>query len=123
MKNGIKKLSMVFLMAVYCFAIGAVTTSFDSSNIQNHSTSSQKTYISDFSTTLFCHTAESEVSVTNFNNLPVPNFKNPFVGFWSVIKTREGFLEMVFTQYTAISRNVLVKYRKSDIIFPFHYFW
>ena len=123
MKNGIKKLSMMFLTAVYCFAIGAVATSFVASNFQNHSRSSQKTYISDFSATLFCHTAESEISLTDFNNLPVPNFKNPFVGIWSVVKTREGFLEMVFTQYTSIFRNVLVKYRKSDIIFPFHYFW
>lgn len=29
----------------------------------------------------------------------------------------------IFTGYIASHRNILIRFRKSDLIFPFHYFW
>jgi hypothetical protein len=122
-KNSIRILSIVFLTAIYCFAIGIVTKSLANSDFQNNSTTSQEQYFSDFSTNLFCHTPQSESSVTNYNNLPAPNFKNSFSGFLAITKTTEQLFETAFSQYTNISRNFLIHHRKTDIIFPFHYFW
>jgi len=122
-KDSIRILSVVFLTTIYCFAIGAVTKSFAHSDFHSNSTTSQEQYFSDFSTKLFCHTSQSESSVNNYNNQPVPSFKNPFKEFWAIAKTIEQFFETAFSQYTNISRNFLIQHRKTDIIFPFHYFW
>ena len=123
MKSSIKILSIVALTAIYCFAIGVVTKSLTYSDFQSHSTTPQEQYFSDFSTKLFCQTSQSESSVNNYNNLPVPSFKNPFSGLWAITKTTEQLFKTAFSQYTNISRNFLIQHRKSDIIFPFHYFW
>jgi len=122
-KNSIRILSVVFLTAIYCFAIGVVTKSLAHSDFNSNSTTSQEQYFSDFSTKLFCHTSQSESSVNNYINQPVPSFKNPFNGLWAISKTTEQLFETAFSQYTNISRNFLIQDRKSDIIFPFHYFW
>jgi hypothetical protein len=122
-KNSIRILGVVFLTAIYCFAIGVVTKSLAHSDFNINSTTSQEQYFSDFSTKLFCHTSQSESSVNNYINQPVPSFKNPFNGLWAIAKTTEQLFETAFSQYTNISRNFLIQHRKSDIIFPFHYFW
>lgn len=123
MKNNIRILSIIFLTTTYCFAIGLVTKSLTHSDFQSNSTSSQYQYFSDFSTKLFCHTSQSENSVNNYNNLPTPSFKYPFNDLWSITKTTEQLFETAFSQYTNISRNFLIQHWKTDIIFPFHYFW
>ncbi|MBN2892969.1 MAG: hypothetical protein JXL97_13965 [Bacteroidales bacterium] len=123
MKNKIRILSAVVLTAIYCFAVGAVKESLTHSDFQNNSTTSQEQYFSDFSTKLFCHTSQTESSVSNINNLPAPNFKNSINELWTIAKTTEHLFETAFSQYTNISRNFLIQYRKTDIIFPFHYFW
>jgi len=122
-KSSIRILSVVFLTAIYCFAIGVVTKSLAHSDFHSNTTTSQEQYFSDFSTKLFCHTSQSESSVNNYINQPVPSFKNPFNGLWTITKTTEQLFETAFSQYTNISRNFLIQHRKTDIIFPFHYFW
>lgn len=123
MKNNIRILSVVFLTAIYCFAKGVVTKSLAHSDFHSNTTTSQEQYFSDFSTKLFCHTSQSESSVNNYINQPVPSFKNPFNGLGEISKTTEQLFETAFSQYTNISRNFLIQHRKTDIIFPFHYFW
>lgn len=123
MKSNIKTLNVVFLTAIYCFAIVFVAKTVAHFDFKDISTSSQEKITSDFSTKLFCHTSQSESSVNNINNLPTPNLKKPFNGLWVITKTIEQLFETAFSQYTNISRNFLIQHRKSDIIFPFHYFW
>ena len=48
---------------------------------------------------------------------------NPNTNFSSFLKLTEGIYSSSFSQYIAASYNFLIKYRKADIIFPFHYFW
>jgi len=122
-KNSIRILSVFFLTAIYCFAISVVTKSLTHSDFHSNSTTSQEQYFSDFSTKLFCHTSQSESSTNNYINQPVPSFKNPFNGLWAIAKITEQIFETAFSQYTHISRNFLIQHRKTDIIFPFHYFW
>jgi hypothetical protein len=122
-KNNIRILSVVLLIAIYCFAMGVVTKPLTHSIFHSNTTTSQEQYFSDFSTKLFCHTSPSESLVNNYINQPVPSFKNPFNGLWAIAKTTEQLFETAFSQYTNISRNFLIQHRKTDIIFPFHYFW
>lgn len=123
MKNNFRILSVAFLIATYCFAIGVVTKSHAYFDFKDHSTPSQEQYFSDFATKFYCHTSPSESSVNNYNNFPSLSFKNPFNGLWASAKATEQLYETAFSQYTNTSRNFLIQLRKVDIIFPFHYFW
>jgi len=109
---------------IYCFAISIVSKPLNHSDFRNDSSSSQEKYFSDFSTKFFCDTSQSENSVNNYNNLPsFLGFKSPFNELSIIIKITEQLLETAFYQYTNISINFLIEHRKTDIIFPFHYFW
>jgi len=125
-KIKIRILSVVLLTAIYCYAIGIATATSTQANPQYYSTTSEKEYCLDFSTKLFYHTSQYESSVDNCNNQPTLNIKNPFGFFnalWAHAKTTEQLFESVITQYINIAKNLLIRYRKSDLIFPFHYFW
>jgi hypothetical protein len=119
-KNSIRISSVLLLAAIYCFSIGIGTKSHIFSGLQ---TTEQEKYFSAIFTILSPHTPQAESSVNNFNDFQAPGFKNLLGGLWAVIKTTEQFYESVFSQYTSFSLNVLIHHRKTDIIFPFHYFW
>jgi hypothetical protein len=122
-KNHFKILNVILLTAIYCFAIGAVNNSLIHFDFSNNKSSSQEEAISYISEKLFLHTSHSECSVKDYNNLPAPNFKNHFTGLWAVLKAKEQLYGSEFSQYTTFTRTILINHRKSDIIFPFHYFW
>jgi len=122
-KSKIRILGVVLLTVIYCFAIGVTVTTPISSNSQIYSTTSQEEYGIDFSTKLFYHISQSEISVENYSNQPTLNFKNPFNTLWVHAETTEQLFESVIAQYISIAKNLLINYRKSDLIFPFHYFW
>lgn len=123
MNSNFKIVSVAVLMIIYCFAIGIVRESRTQFDVQSNSSTSQEKFFSDISTTLFSHTTQFEGSISNFNNLPNPSFKNPFSGLWTITRCSEQLLLNTFAQYTNSSRNFLIQHRKTDIIFPFHYFW
>ena len=123
MKNDIRKSGVLLLIAIYCFAIGNITKSISHYNIQNTQATEQQEYFATVSTNLFCHTSQSETSLSSFNDFPSPSFKNSFNSLWAINKTAEQSFERAFSQYTFIYRNFLIRYRKANIIFPFHCFW
>jgi len=122
-KNNIRILSVIILAAIYCFAIGADIKSHTHSDFNNFMSSSHGKVISDISENLFCHTSSSENSVNNYSNPPQPNCQNKFTGLWAILKSNEQQYITAFSQYTTFTRTILLKHRKSDIIFPFQYFW
>lgn len=122
MKTNIRILSIVCLIAVYCLAIGGGTKSYALSNSGQKEVSSQEQFNICLSTKLFCHTFLFENAVNN-NSLPVPNLKNSFIDVWAITNSLEALFETIFSQYSRFSTNTLINHRKSDIIFPFHYFW
>jgi len=123
MKKNFKILSVLFLISIYVFAINVVAKTFFHNDVKTYPTSSQDIVISNYSSSLFCHTSQAESSVNNINNLPVLNFKNLFTSFLAIIKVTEQISEREFSQYSFVLKNFLIIHRKSDHIFPFHYFW
>jgi len=82
---------------------------------------------------VFCSSADSvsklydfsqtKTSVNPFNNnLPTP-IKNQFNKIWSVIKYAEQFVFNKITQHFITDSDFLIPFQKTDIIFPFNYFW
>lgn len=60
---------------------------------------------------------------TNFFNPISLEFRTSWAGDRSRSRITEVFLNTRYVQYTNISINIRVNYRKTDLIFPFHYYW
>lgn len=123
MNRNINILSVIFLTAIYAFALGYASQSFAHSYNKDYSSSSEEKFITDLSSKLFCHTSQFDGSVIQFNNLPSSFLKKSFGTIWIHSQAKEQIFESVFAQYKNASLNFLVQHRKKDIIFPFHYFW
>jgi len=70
-----------------------------------------------------CMAVETEVFLRNVNPAPQFTFKNTFGEYAISNKITGQLLLKGFTQYAAIALNLPVRQRKSDIVFPFQYFW
>ena len=122
MQNSARILGVITLIAIYCFAI-RTGTNLPTNSGYGHQTAEQKQYLASISNSLFCHNSPSESSVGNFNDLPVPDLKNRSEEPGSITKPIEQLFKAKFTQYCNLSINFLIHHRKSDLIFPFDYFW
>lgn len=78
--------------------------------------------ISKTDTHLFGRTPESEIAIPAYQ-LRFQVEDTSFVKFYPVIDTTKALVLARFNYYTAFYNNCLIAYRKSDRIFPFHYFW
>ncbi|MCG2459427.1 hypothetical protein K8352_01550 [Flavobacteriaceae bacterium F89] len=72
---------------------------------------------------LFGNATQIEGYSTNFFNPTFPEFKTSWAGYRSRIKVTEELFKTGYRQYNNLSKHLLVNYRKSDLIFPFHYYW
>jgi preprotein translocase subunit SecG len=122
-KKSFRILGVTVLTAIYCFAISIVTAPAIHGQIQNTKKTEQEKYFSDATSNLFFHTSGSESFVNSFTSFLTPVFKNTSVDLWAIVNTKELLFEAKYSQYTLFSGNFLISYRKSVIIFPFHYFW
>lgn len=81
----------------------------------------QNAYIDDLST-LFCGVQNEVVNVTITSCLTT-DFKTYTINFSSIHFGIEKLLFSTYSQYISTSIEFIGKFRKCDIIFPFHYFW
>lgn len=114
---------VILLSAIYFFAIGIYLKSPVQSDIQHSQTTAQAKLFSIAYSDLFCQPSQSESSVNNFTNFTTPSFTNKFNKHWAISKIPNLLVETKFSQYTTFSINFLIQHRKSNLIFPFHYFW
>ena len=122
-KNRVKILGIVFSLAAYCLAVNTLTCLPVSANQSHRQTTGQDQFLATISTSHFSHTSQSESSGSIFNDSTVSDFNSAFDKLWALTQPREQVFEAKFIQYCIFSINFLIHYRKSDIIFPFHYFW
>ncbi len=117
----LKVLGVIFIVA-YCFTIDIFyTVKVNSSNktmLENNQTSAFTSVIS----SPISHQSKAEGSIQTYCP-PLPNFKNQSNNFSLLLKSTEELTVNTFSQYTSFSINFLYRFRKVDIIFPFHYFW
>ena len=107
-----------------CVSIGLISNTLAATNHTVDTIESiQEKAISTFSTKLFCHTSPSESAFANATSTPAPSSKNISSGFRTLAKAIEKRIEAASTQYLSYTREILINQRKSDILFPFHYFW
>ncbi|MCK3683444.1 hypothetical protein [Maribellus sp. YY47] len=123
MESSLRLWFAVLLVAVYSFGIGygsgpnAAGTYLPADNLES------EVYSSDASNQLSYHFTESEKLVSDSRTSSPVTFKTSFAQFLAFVQNSGLILANGFTQYRRISENLLIRYRKADIIFPFHYFW
>lgn len=124
MKKAFRIFSLLTVSALYSFVIGLYSSNAFIDNFTHSQTNPDaKQYSSLISSTLLYHTAQTESSFTVRTNVPPSSLKNPFNEFPAYLRTTEQLFFNVFSQYRFYSQNLLVRLLKTDLIFPFHYFW
>ncbi len=124
MKNRVKLFGFSILTAMYCLAVSAVLPPPISAGYAHHQTTGQEQYLAVNPYSLFGHTAQTESPANSFvNNFPVPDFRKLFDKHGLVSRSIERLFASTLTQYGRFSEIFLIQPQKSDLIFPFHYFW
>lgn len=115
---------VLLLVTIYCFGIYSSANSLPFSNeVVLHQDNDSKTYFSASSKTLSPHAQQTEVSVSDVAEVVTPSFKLPFISFNSHLNKSELLFTSRYKQYKLYANILLIRYRKSDLIFPFHSFW
>ena len=113
----------IILVAVYSFGISLGVGSAAVKAYSQTGNSTTETYWSAVSNNLSFYYSESEkLTADARTNFPASN-KTSFTTLLAFIQTTGQVLEAGFAHYQRISETFLIRYRKADILFPFHYFW
>ncbi|MCK6691980.1 MAG: hypothetical protein L6Q97_07745 [Thermoanaerobaculia bacterium] len=122
MKKAVRIFGVLFIAALFGVLTGVAERYSPEAAPPVKAGSAKEIYSASVSTHPFSQHPSSEHSVKSFSNTP-SSFKNPFSGFWAVLKLAGQLFESRYAQYVAGSKSFLIRFRKADIVFPFHYFW
>lgn len=121
MKSDVKTISVLFLLALYSFGVGAASSTY--TYTQNlHESSEQEQFIESLSINLYCFIPKAdgpEVSITTIK-LRIPNVS--FTDYAEVLSVTEHLVETGFLQHRASPVSFIVYRIISGIIYPFHTF-
>jgi hypothetical protein len=124
MKNRNNILTVFLLVSVYCFGIYVHATTSPSFNQQvTENSNNQKANLEASSKTLYTHTQQFENLFSDVAERPLLDLKLQLSAFWNIAYTNSLRHKTTFKQYTTYLKTILIRHRKSDLIFPFHYFW
>ncbi len=119
----VRFIGISFITILYCFAIGVVDVASGNSIKPNYFNNEQQSYFTLVKTNLYCHKSQTEQSVNTINKTPSSYFQDRFSKVSVVIENSLRFFESKYSQYCFFSGNFLIRYRKYNFLFPFHYFW
>ena len=123
MKKLFRILGIILLTALYFAAISFDGHISQNKDFTNKSAPEKGKTDSTVSVKQFINSSQAESLANPYSYTPPITFKNSFNEFLAIVKTTEQFFANEFVQYISISKNFRIKYRKANIIFPFHYFW
>ena len=126
MKNWNNILGVFLLVSVYCFGIYTPAKKLSHSSLQNieqSNTSTPKENLEANSKLLQPHTQQFENLFSDVAELSFPELKLPYNGLWAIISSNDILFSAKFKQYQNHLKTILIRQRKSDLIFPFHNFW
>lgn len=115
---------MSFLATIYCTTVVvALHTSV------NYRCTSPCAFQSDQGV-ITAHAIEHTSYLTRPQNLVVPAlspesapYKRDFSAYVVIKQVIQQHIACKFAQYSLVAKSFLINYRKTDGIFPFHYFW
>ncbi|UMB60655.1 hypothetical protein MHL31_00235 [Lutibacter sp. A80] len=117
-------LKILLLISIYCFGIFVPVNIVPLSKEQGiEKSNEQQGYFSNISKVPYVHTQESERLLSESTDYISLNFNLLYKGVCITLFSSELLLKNKYKQYRAYFRNLLIRNRKSDLIFPFHNFW
>ncbi|MGE0562022.1 MAG: hypothetical protein AB7O47_09415 [Flavobacteriales bacterium] len=120
MKGIIRVVTTIVLALVYCFGVSSIYNhSAQLSNDAQHTES----IIYSASVNLLGSPSNAENIVVSFNNSFSADIKSSFRNYIIKIKTTQQVFAKEFLQYTFFVTNFQILFQKTDLIFPFNYFW
>lgn len=122
MKNTARLFGALFITISYCLAIGLASYA-PPSVLQSNAAAEKESHFIAISTNLLSPTSQPKNTTSNLSNALASALEKPFSGQWAAARAIERIIESKFVHYSHISINLLIHHRKSDLIFPFHYFW
>ncbi len=122
MKKWIQLLFVLSIVMVYCVAITPLNDASVSSSLVNYSNFDDQVSAGSSVDNPF-HLQQSEGSTSIVTQYSSPKSNVAFLKSSAVSVITEQLYLGKYRQYARIAQNFLVKYRKTDIFFPFHYFW
>lgn len=122
------------IIVIFIFSMQFLFANGDNFNIVKIETTPNKTKLKELHSnvgnataplTIIVEFSKNENTLQEINEIQVSiSLKNnQNTNYFSFSKITEGIYSSSFSQYTAAYYNFFIKYRKADIIFPFHYFW
>ncbi|WP_339842150.1 hypothetical protein [uncultured Maribacter sp.] len=124
MKSPNQIFRVLLLVSIYCFGVYSSANSLPFSNeISVDQKNEQKTYFTASTKLLSPHSQQSEVSISDVTENVTPNFKLPFASVSISLKSNEVLFNSKYKQYQNYANTLLIRHRKTDLIFPFHNFW
>lgn len=126
MKKTFRIFSLLNLFALYCFISGFyyanALTSFDNSALIGQVKSSEN-FLSSSSDNLLGHSILSESYFGGFGNILNYSPRKQVNSLAFQQKAAEINLFNTLIDYLSGSKNIVLKLKKTDIIFPYHFFW
>lgn len=112
---------MLFFTVLYFFIIGAV----NSVPLNHNSESEHEVHKVNFAVADISNISnyDSESSENIFEPNPNLTLKTPIQDYFTISKTLFDYFSVEFTLYNSVFRKIVLKFQKTDIIFPFHFFW
>ncbi|SRR5690606_6454027 len=129
MKKAVKFFGIAFI-TIFCFLADGIPTSDPPSHslnstslhLNSNDTDENKQYIA-IPVSFNAYALQAEILTGPFNTPSSFSFKNSSSGYALLLKCSKQLFAVTFKQYITFSANLLIRDRKSDLIFPFHYFW
>ncbi len=122
MKNILKFWGVIALTAIYGIALSVSNTQYTEFRLADKP-ANEKGFFSPAVNGLFSHTNPTENLGGSSTHFSLPTGENSLVTYWQLTKQASQLLNAVFLQYKNSINGLPGKSRKTDGIFPFHYFW
>lgn len=124
-KKSLKHIALINLSLLYCIAFCLCGSNVYAHNnaFSKPDVSTSKTCYAKFSIDIVCYTAQAENVVNIVSNPHPSSVKNSFKKFSDCAKLTAQLFLTTFYQYSFYSQNEADRLQRTDIIFPFHYFW
>ena len=123
MKSGIRTSGIAILWSIFWITAVLNTHSPLSAGTAYNQYTGDDQYHTSASGSLFYHTLPSQGPLNNFNQLPSSQSKIKFNFKGSINLTIDKLIESKVCHRLKLGEALLIRLRKSEIIFPFHYFW
>lgn len=125
MKKAFKNIVFIHLSLLCCIvlSLGNGTLYANNNVVLKSAKALTKADHATVSVTEFCPTANAENVVSIAHHIQPSSIKSTVKKCSAGAKTTAQLFFTTFAQYSFYSQNEIARLQRTDIIFPFHYFW